>query len=152
MVGWTDRRDASGDAMIPQHFDEETDACQMAIKWGISLDLAVRLVEMASNIPFGLTIFSGARTPEHQDRLREEGKRTADNDKSTHLSCPATGADVRMTLGAANLENRSQILFGQAANIVGLRWGGGSAQDPAKKGIIPLDWNHLDLGPRIPGS
>jgi len=135
---------------LPQTFDADTDPCDMALRWGISDELASRLVEMASNIPGGLQIFSGARTEESQNRLRESGRPTADNDKSTHLSCPATGADVKFTFGAANIEVRSQILFGFEAFKVGLRWGGGGPINPAHLPVaIPIDWKHLDLGPRV---
>lgn len=131
---------------IPSTFDGDTDPCTISDRWGIDPELASRLVRMADQIPWGLVIFSGARTEAHQDSLRAEGRPTADNDKSTHLSCPATGADVRFAVGAANLERRSRIEFGRAAAIAGLRWGGGGRMD--ETGIIPLDWNHLDLGPR----
>jgi len=111
------------------------------------MELAGRLVMMAAGIPGGLTIYSGKRTEAHQNALRSQGRPTADNDQSTHLACPATGADVRYTLGAANLEPQSRALFGQAAIMAGLRWGGGGPVRPETG--IPFDWNHLDLGPRL---
>lgn len=131
---------------IPQTFTGETDPCSISSRWTVSVELAERLVQMARSIPFGLVIYSGYRSPEHQDRLRQEGRPTADNDKSTHLSCPATGADVKFAVEAANYEKSSQAQFGLFARMAGLRWGGGSPADPDTG--IPSDWNHLDLGPR----
>ncbi len=133
--------------MIPESFDGDSDPCALAAKWVLTLELAQRLVVMAGQIPMGLTIFSGRRTEAEQNALREAGRPTADNDKSTHLSCPATGADVHFTVAGANRENRSRVLFGGAAGIAGLRWGGGSPMDST--GIIPTDWKHVDLGPRV---
>ncbi len=131
---------------LPQSFDGETDPCQLSSRWTISLELSRKLVAMATGIPFGLTIYSGMRSAALQDSLREAGRPTAANDRSTHLSCPATGADVRFTTGAANLEPQSRAQFGLAAQMAGLRWGGGgSIGDDG----IPNDWNHLDLGPRV---
>jgi len=132
--------------VIPTTFDGDTDPCTLADKWGISYELAGRLVGMAANIPFGLIIYSGLRTDEQQDDLRRNGRPTAPNDRSTHLACPATGADVRFTLGAANLEPQSKAQFGFFALMAGLRWGGGGPVDDRN---IPVDWNHLDLGPRV---
>jgi len=131
---------------LPEGISEETDICRLSSRWGISVQLALKLKRMARRIPMGLTIFSGARSPEHQDRLREAGRPAATNSTSTHLSCPATGADVRFTLGAANLELQSRAIFGAEAVSAGLRWGGGGRIDPTTG--IPIDWNHLDLGPR----
>jgi len=131
---------------LPFSFDGSTDPCELSSRWIISLELAQRLVAMASTIPFGLTIYSGKRSESAQNALRAAGRPAADNDKSTHLSCPATGADVRFTTGAANLEPQSRALFGAAAVMAGLRWGGGSPVSIDEP--IPSDWNHLDLGPR----
>ena len=130
---------------LPQSFDGESNVCAIAERWGIAVELAFKLVKMAGSIPVGLTIYSGLRSSAHQDQLRREGRPAADNDRSTHLACPATGADVRFTLGAANIESQSRVQFGLAATLVGLRWGGGG---PVDSSSIPVDWNHLDLGPR----
>ncbi len=133
---------------LPESFDGSADPCAISRRWGISLNLATRLVMMADNVPFGLQIYSGARTVASQNALRAAGRPTADNDKSTHLSCPATGADVRFTLGAANLEPQSKAQFGFAARMAGLRWGG--SDSPVLDALnIPVDWNHLDLGRRV---
>jgi len=133
---------------LPQTFDGSADICLLAERWGISVELATRLVSMSESIPGGLIIYSGVRSEEHQNQLRAAGGPTADNDKSTHLSCPATGADVRFALGAANLEPQSKAQFGWFARLAGLRWGGSDA--PALDALnIPVDWNHLDLGRRV---
>jgi len=134
--------------LIPQHFDEDTDPCTIAERWTLVLELAQRLVAMATQIPFGLTIYSGFRTRDEQAALTAAGRPTAPPELSTHLACPAQGADVRMTLGAANLELQSRVLFGHAATMAGLRWGGGGPVN--EQTGIPTDWNHLDLGPRTP--
>jgi len=131
--------------LIPQTFDADTDPCAISARWTIALELAKRLVLMARSIPGGLVIFSGFRTEAQQDHLRRDGRPAADNDKSTHLSCPATGADVKFAVGGANAEVQSRVQFGLAANLAGLRWGGGSTVDDTG---VPSDWNHLDLGPR----
>jgi len=133
--------------MIPQHFDVDSDRCALA-RWGLEQELSDRLLDMAGNIPFGLTIYSGRRTLQEQEALERAGRPTAPPELSTHLACPSQGADVRFTLGAANLEPTSRVLFGFHAVNAGLRWGGGGSIDPQTG--IPSDWNHLDLGPRTP--
>lgn len=87
-------------------------------------------------------IISGARTVAEQNRLRRGGRPTAPNDRSTHLSCPATGVDVSLGFGVSR---REKAVWGEWVTRVGLRWGGGS---PVDQGGIPADWNHVDRGPR----
>jgi len=137
---------------IPQPIDpnriwEDLDVCDFAAKWGISLMLAQRLVAMQAQYPAQLTIISGARTEASQNALRQAGRPTADNDKSTHLACPATGADLRPGVGVGPGKEglEVKIAFGTAAVFAGLRWGGGS---PIGLGGVPSDWRHVDLGPR----
>lgn len=115
----------------------------MAARWKIHPNLAWKLVTLRRAMPVGVSIISGYRSPEEQNALREAGRPTAANDRSTHLSCPATGADLRVH--AAELDDAVKIAFGVAAVSAGLRWGGGSAVND--KGI-PSDWNHVDMGPR----
>lgn len=133
--------------MLPQTISPETDYCQLAERWTIHPTLAQKLVAMTYELPFAIRIISGYRTPAEQDELRRQGRPTADNDKSTHLSCPATGADLQPAVAATY---RVQADLGAAATRQGLRWGGGSPTDPETG--IPSDWPHVDLGPRIPGS
>lgn len=137
--------------MIPQRVPDFSDGidvfCQWLGKWGLSHALGTAIRLMQSNLPWPLTILSGRRTEEEQDSLRAEGLPTAPNHLSTHLSCPvATGADLSMGITP---DNGVKLAFGLAAVQAGLRWGGGSRVDPDTG--IPSDWNHVDLGPRIPG-
>jgi len=116
--------------------------CDLAGRWILSEELALRLVMMAGWLPFGIAIISGFRTREQQLQLKEEGRPAADPDVSTHCSCPATGADLR--IDGIDPGAYEKAVFGEAAIKAGLRWGGGS---PLVDGI-PSDWNHVDLGPR----
>lgn len=115
--------------------------------WGVSSELAVRLSAALSQAEreTGLewTIISGYRSPERQEELRRQGRPTAPPGLSTHTTCPATGADVRV---ASFPSNALKATWGRIAVINGLRWGGGSPVDPETG--IPSDWNHVDLGPR----
>lgn len=117
--------------------------CDMALTWGISQVLAERLNLMATRLEFGIQIISGLRTRAQQQELREQGRPTAPDAVSTHLSCPATGADVRPTIAVTNAV---KARLGAEGVFAGLRWGGGSPVDPDTG--IPSDWNHFDLGPR----
>lgn len=130
--------------MIAQTIDPERlgMACELSEKWRISHLLAERLVKLASHLPFQLQIISGWRSLEKQQELINEGK-GAPLDRSTHVTCPATGADVWPTVQVAG---QIKMELGRQARLAGLRWGGGSAVDPETG--IPSDWNHLDLGPR----
>jgi len=118
--------------------------CELATKWLIDPVLASKLVAMAQLVPFGLSIISGWRSVERQLELAKEGRPAAPPELSTHCSCPATGADLR--INGLEPGPYEKTLFGEAAVKVGLRWGGGS---PLDRGI-PTDWNHVDLGPRRP--
>lgn len=116
--------------------------CPFASVWGISIELATKLACMQMSFPVGLVIFSGARTEAEQDALRDAGNLTADNDRSTHLARPATGADVRPNIAMDDVVAHA---FGLAAVNAGMRWGGGS---PMNERGIPSDRFHLDLGRR----
>lgn len=120
-------------------------ACDLIEDWGISDELARRLVIMmarfADRTGHELTVISGFRSPEKQSDLDERGRPAAPCELSTHCICPATGADLRIS----GFPARQLILeLGAAAILSGLRWGGGS---PIEDGI-PSDWPHVDLGPR----
>lgn len=120
------------------------DPCRLSREWRISLELSERLVSMATTFEgtgHGLQIISGYRTCEEQQLLGERGRPAAPCDVSTHVSCPATGADLRVS-GFATRQLKLEL--GRAAQLAGLRWGGGSEIQDG----IPLDWNHVDLGPR----
>lgn len=87
------------------------------------------------------TVISGFRSAAEQSELQRQGRPTAPEGCSTHRVCPATGADVRV----ASFPTRTmRATFGRIATEHGLRWGGGSPVDDAG---IPIDWNHVDLGP-----
>lgn len=120
--------------------------CELAARWGVSLD-TIQRAQLAASDFFTETgrqvwIISGFRTVAEQNRLRRQGRPTADNDRSTHLSCPATGVDVSL---GARPSNFLKATWGRLTLIHGLRWGGGGAV--AESGI-PLDWQHVDIGPR----
>lgn len=122
-----------------------SEMCKMAGDLLICPVLTEKLCAMAQILPFSFSIISGFRTRAQQLQLAREGRPAADPDVSTHCSCPATGVDCR--LNGVEPGNYEKALFGEAAVRVGLRWGGGS---PAPDGI-PVDWNHLDTGPRTQG-
>lgn len=130
--------------MIPEAIPkEESSACGLSERWLISDELSRRLVQMAARAPFRIQIISGHRSAEKQRALAAEGRPTASVDRSTHTSCPSTGADVWPGIAVTRVV---QAMLGEAAVIAGLRWGGGSPVDPETG--IPSDWNHVDLGPR----
>lgn len=112
-------------------------------RWQISCELARRLTQLAGMLEFPIQIISGYRSPAKQRALAAEGRPTAPVDRSTHTSCPATGADVWPGIAVTRVV---QARLGTQARLAGLRWGGGSPVDPGTG--IPSDWNHLDLGPR----
>lgn len=121
----------------------------MADRWGLDPRLAEALMKMSERLrPISLTISSGYRNREHQDALGDAGRPTADHDKSTHRTMPATGADLE--IGATGVDPAVRIAFGNAAVLSGLRWGGGSPMDAT--GVIPTDWKHVDLGRRTDGG
>lgn len=129
--------------MLPEPING--DVCGLMRRWLISRELATRLVRGASFLPFSISIMSGYRSPEKQRALKEEGRPAAPVDRSTHTSCPATGADLWPNIAKTRVV---QATMGEAMVRAGLRWGGGSPVDPATG--IPSDWNHFDLGPRQP--
>jgi len=120
----------------------ETDFCGLISRWRIHPRLGQGLFEIAARAPFSVSIISGYRSPEKQRQLEAAGRPAADPALSTHLSCPAGGADVRLDVHpTANVKAE----FGRLAIAAGLRWGGGG---PVDQDGIPVDWNHVDLGPR----
>ncbi len=133
--------------MIPELIPEivtQTELCALAGRWKIHPKLAYGLYRMAYFLPFRISIISGFRTVEAQEALADSGRPAAPPDISTHTTCPATGADLRVN----GLEPGSyeKSLVGEGAARALLRWGGGSQLDQG----IPIDWNHVDLGRRAP--
>lgn len=126
---------------VPASYAE---VCKLATDWLVRPDVMEKVAAMAQLLPFELAIISGFRTRARQLELIQEGRPAAHPDVSTHCSCPATGVDLRII--GIQPGNYEKSLFGEAAVRAGLRWGGGS---PAPDGI-PTDWNHVDVGPRIP--
>lgn len=128
---------------LPQRIEPyETDFCGVLERWMIHPRLAQALFTIAARAPFGISIISGYRSPARQAELEAQGRPTADPNLSTHLSCPAGGADVRLDVAVTDAVKAT---FGRLAVEAGLRWGGGS---PVDQNGIPSDWNHVDLGPR----
>jgi len=87
-------------------------------------------------------IISGYRTSEEQARLRRSGRPTANDRVSTHRSCPASGVDISLGIVPTRVQ---KAIWGRIAVMNGLRWGGGG---PVDDGGIPVDWQHVDVGPR----
>jgi len=121
--------------------------CDLAVRWGVSVATMSRVAGAAAE--YGVRtggrkvhIISGARTDAEQDALRRRGRPTAPNYQSTHLSCPATGVDIDLGLGPTDFQI---VTWGELALKHGLRWGGGGKTNEAG---IPIDWPHVDMGPR----
>jgi len=127
----------------PIEFD---DWCDLASRWGVAGDTMKRVAMAASDYKLEtggqVLMVSGFRTPHDQAALRRAGRPVASNDRSTHLSCPATGSDISLGLGASRFQIAT---WGRIALVNGLRWGGGGKVD---EGGIPVDWQHVDRGPR----
>jgi len=102
----------------------------------VSADLF--LMETGRNVE----IISGSRTREEQRHLARTGRPAAPDELSTHRSCPATGVDVSLGFGPTRV---LKAIWGRIAVMNGLRWGGGG---PVDDGGIPLDFGHVDRGPR----
>lgn len=122
--------------------------CDLARDWLLNPELAQRLVAMAERFRLEsggreLHVISGYRTCQENQELGRQGRPAAPCELSNHTICPARAADLRIDgfSGARQLK----VIFGVAAVLSGLRWGGGS---PTVDGI-PSDWNHVDLGPRM---
>lgn len=122
---------------------------RLAVRFQIDPVLATRALVMEAHFreltrgAAGLRAISGYRTAERQAELERAGRPTAPDDRSTHRSCPATGLDLDIV--GLHPDDALKLNFGQAAQLAGLRWGGGS---PLSSKGIPSDWNHVDLGPR----
>ena len=118
----------------------------MASRWGVSEDLIRRLKLSAEDFLFetrgNVEMISGYRTRAEQEALGRKGRPTAPDELSTHRSCPATGADVNIGWAPTRVQ---KAIWGRIVTMNGLRWGGGGGVDD---GGIPIDWQHVDLGPR----
>lgn len=121
--------------------------CELARRWGVAADTMKRVALSAEDYDAQtgaevVKITSGHRTLAEQEALRRAGRPTAPPDRSTHLSCPATGVDVSLGFAPTRFEIAT---WGRVTLVNGLRWGGGGKVDEAG---IPLDWQHVDRGPR----
>jgi len=128
----------------------ESDPCTLAEKWGVALDVMERVWQTAESFTAAtggirVYIISGFRSEAEQRRLSRQGRPTAPDNLSTHRSCPATGVDISLGLLASEF---MKVTWGRLALINGLRWGGGG---PVEENLIPLDWRHVDRGPRQTG-
>lgn len=123
-----------------------SDPCVLSQTWGVDGGLMARVfraAELYENFTRSpVWIISGYRTRFEQMDLGRTGRPTARDELSTHRSCPATGLDI--SLGAFPSMEKKRF-WGQMVQSNGLRWGGGSPEDDRG---IPLDWQHVDMGPR----
>lgn len=87
-------------------------------------------------------IISGFRSEAEQNELRRRGRPAAAPDRSTHTTCPATGADIWL---GPNPPAGLIMEWWRIVGLNGLRLGGGS---PLNRDLVPSDWAHVDLGPR----
>lgn len=137
--------------MPEREFITNTTACALAERWGVSLDVMQRVWESAADFEREtggrrVRIISGLRTREEQRRLGRMGRPTAPDNLSTHRSCPATGVDISLGFNASEF---MKVTWGNIVLVNGLRWGGGGPVNPDN--LIPLDWQHVDRGPRQTG-
>jgi len=123
-----------------------SDPCVLASTWRVEPDVMSRVfraAELYQNFTRSpVWIISGYRSRFEQMQLSRTGRPTAPDELSTHRTCPATGLDI--SLGALPSREKKRF-WGQMVESNGLRWGGGG---PVDEGGIPLDWQHVDNGPR----
>jgi len=128
----------------------DADPCELAKRWGVSLDVMTKVVAAATltaaEIGRDVLIISGARSRAEQVALGRSGRPTASDELSTHRSCPATGVDISLGVGGFGVVRTMKVIWGRNAFLSGLRVGGGSPMD--ESGILHIDWNHVDIGPR----
>lgn len=122
--------------------------CALAKRWGVAVDTMWRVFLSAEDFELEtggrrVSIISGWRSRNEQRQLGRQGRPTAPDELSTHRSCPATGVDISLGVLPSNF---MKATWGRITLINGLRWGGGGAVDPDS--LIPLDWPHVDRGPR----
>lgn len=133
--------------MPEREFITDADECDLARRWLVSVDTMHRVwlsaCDFEKETGRRVEIISGHRTFRQQRQLGRAGRPTAPDDLSTHRSCPATGVDVALGVFPSNF---MKATWGRITLINGLRWGGGGAVDPDSG--IPVDWGHVDRGPR----
>lgn len=121
--------------------------CDLAERWGVAVDTMQRVWLSAQDYEqetggSPVFIISGYRTKDEQRELNRKGRPTAPDDRSTHRTCPATGVDISLGTLASNFQ---KAIWGRITLVNGLRWGGGG---PVHESGIPVDWRHVDRGPR----
>ena len=134
--------------MPEREFITNATACALAERWRVSIDTmdAVWCAAARYEIETGglrVEIISGWRSRFEQRHLGRQGRPTAPDALSTHRSCPATGVDISLGVLPSGF---MKVTWGRLAGICGLRWGGGGPTEPDS--LIPLDWPHVDRGPR----
>ena len=134
--------------MPKREFITDFNECELAERWKVTLDTMERVMLSARDFEqemggIRVEIVSGWRSRDEQRRLNRQGRPTAPDALSTHRSCPATGVDISLGLLASEF---MKATWGRITLIHGLRWGGGGPVD--EKNGIPLDWPHIDRGPR----
>ena len=126
--------------------DPFTDPCELARRWSVSDDTMRRVIlsaqEYTQETALPVDIVSGWRSARDQKRLEREGRPTAPDELSPHRSCPATGVDLSLGFLPTRVQ---KAIWGRIVTMNGLRWGGGG---PVDDGGIPVDWQHVDRGPR----
>ena len=124
----------------------DADPCDLVERWGVALDTITRVwlaaQDFSAETGRRVWIISGWRSAAEQRRLSRQGRPTAPDNLSTHRSCPATGVDVSL---GARPSGFLKATWGRITFVHGLRWGGGG---PVADSGIPLDWQHVDMGPR----
>ena len=149
MTELTASRSPVGDGSLPERetIGLDADVCALSSRWSVDEETMARVVlsawdyEEETRLP--VTLISGYRTRREQRRLGQAGRPAARDDLSTHRSCPATGVDVSLGLAPTRVQ---KAIWGRIVTLNGLRWGGGGRVDD---GGIPLDWGHVDRGPRL---
>jgi len=126
----------------------DSNPCMLAERWRVALDTMERVWLSAQDFEqesggIRVAITSGWRSKEEQRRLDRSGRPAAPDALSTHRSCPATGVDISLGFLASEF---MKATWGRITLVNGLRWGGGGPVD--EKNGIPLDWQHVDRGPR----
>jgi len=135
---------------IPEPLEHQF-LCEISSRWLVTPDVMAKTIRAAQEFRFNTSrdvfIISGWRSARQQARLGRQGRPTAPDELSTHRTCLATGIDIDLGF----LVPRVVIAtWGTLAVLQGLRWGGGSPVDPET--LLPTDWPHVDLGPRVPVS
>lgn len=132
--------------MPPREELTGSDFCSLASRWTVDALVMHRVVAAADSFFKGtgrrVSIISGFRTLQEQLELGRRGRPTAAPDRSTHLSCPATGVDISIS---GVVTTAIKQTWGRFVLLHGLRWGGGSPVDASD---VPSDWQHVDNGAR----